>query len=137
MISTSAISGLSDVFDYSQQFKYKWTQNYLSSGIVSVTPGTTTTVEIANGKTIDINVPFEGEGIRGLIIADPCFQSQWITCDFQDTFDMFNHTVELLNAVNAHDDVSFWQVLGDNFYDQTGEATGELPLSIYCTIIDI
>ena len=36
---------------------------------------------------------------------------------------MFNHTVELLNAINSHDDVHYWNILGDNFYDQSGTAS--------------
>ncbi|CAE7413378.1 desi1 [Symbiodinium microadriaticum] len=37
---------------------------------------------------------------------------------------MFDHLTELLNAINAHDDVSYWNILGDNFYDQKGDNTG-------------
>lgn len=59
-----------------------------------------------------------------MIFGDPCFQSEWVVCVFQNQFQIFNRTVELLNAINGHDDVSFWQILGDNFYDQQGDATG-------------
>ena len=37
VISNTTIS--SSLFTYSSQFKYRWTSNYLSTGVVSVTPG--------------------------------------------------------------------------------------------------
>jgi Calcineurin-like phosphoesterase len=66
-----------------------------------------------------------GEGVRGVILADPCFQSEWIVCVYQTKFSTFERTTTLLNAINAHDDVSYFQILGDNFYDQAGEATSQ------------
>lgn len=121
VISNSSIK--SDVLGYSSQFKYKWTSNYLNTGVVSVTPGKSTEVVIDDDHSVFVTIPEQGAAVRGVIVADPCFQSQWIVCAYQDKFQTFNHTIELLNAINAHSDVSFWQILGDNFYDQSGDAT--------------
>lgn len=120
VVSNTTIS--SSLFSYTSQFKYRWTSNYLSTGVVSVTPGKTNTFSV-NGQSIDVFIPSQGDGVRGVIIADPCFQSQWINCLYKDKFSTFNHTTELLNAINAWDDTHFWQILGDNFYDQTGDPT--------------
>ena len=99
VISNTTISS-NDVFSYSEPFKYRWTSNVLNtglhaylldahavlpiayltrylSGVVSISPGQPTDYVI-NGKTISITIPIENEGVRGVIIADPCFQSQWV-----------------------------------------------------------
>jgi hypothetical protein len=110
----------SDLFSYKSQFQYRWTDKYLSTGIVSVTPGVSTNFKIGD-QEVNIMLPAQGAGTRGVILADPCFSSQWIMCVYSQEFQMFNHSLELLNAINAHEDVSYWQVLGDNFYDQEGD----------------
>eukprot|EP01038_Epipyxis_sp_PR26KG_P010933 gene10933-14677_t len=112
----------SDYFSYTSQFKYRWTSKYLSTGIVDVIPGETSKFDLF-GKNIEINLPLQGAGVRGVILADPCFQSEWINCLYKDEFQMFNHTIELLNAMFVHDDMHYWQILGDNFYDQAGDAS--------------
>jgi hypothetical protein len=112
----------SSLFSYKSQFKYRWTDKFLSTGLVSVTPGEKTNFKIA-GQEVNILVPKQGAGTRGVILADPCFTSQWIVCVYSKSFDMFNRSLELLNAINAYDDVSYWQILGDNFYDQEGAAS--------------
>jgi len=89
-----------------------------------VVPGQKTHFSIS-GKDVDILLPEENAGTRGVIIADPCFQSQWIVCVYAQKFQMYNHTLELLNAINANDDISYWQILGDNFYDQVGDASSD------------
>ena len=75
----------SEHFSYSSPFKHRWTQNsligptYLNSGIVTVTPGVKTQLSI-EGQTVNLYLPKDGEGVRGVIIADPCFTSQYILC---------------------------------------------------------
>lgn len=120
VISNSSIS--SNLFSYSSQFKYRWTNNFLSTGILSVTPGEKTKFTIGT-EDFEVFVPARSEGTRGVLIADPCFTSEFIVCLYGNEFKMFNHTIELLNAINAHDDSHFFMILGDNFYDQSGEAT--------------
>lgn len=122
VISNSSID--SDIFTYREQFKYRWTSNYLNTGVVTVKPGAINTFKI-NNQNVDIFVPAENAGVRGVIIADPCFTSEYIVCVYQNKFQMFNHTIELLNAINSHDDTHFWMILGDNFYDQSGLPTAQ------------
>lgn len=109
-----------DIFTYSEPFQYRWTDNVLNTGIVTVTPGEKTSFSIGS-ETVDIFVPAKGEGTRGILIADPCFTSEYIICLYKKPFDIFEHLTSLLNAANAHDDNHFWMILGDNFYDQKGE----------------
>lgn len=54
VVSNATIA--SSLFDYSAQFKYRWTDKYLSTGIISVTPGATTQITVA-GTTLDIRLP--------------------------------------------------------------------------------
>jgi len=111
-----------ELFSYSSSFKYRWTGKYLSTGVVTVNPGEKNKISIA-GKEIDIFLPKEGDGVRGIIIADPCFTSDWIYCGYANKFQTFNHTIEFLNAIGAYNDVHYYQILGDNFYDQAGDAS--------------
>jgi hypothetical protein len=120
VISNTSIP--SQYFTYSDRFKYRWTDKFLSTGIVSVTPGEKTSFNVG-GKNVEVYLPKENEGVRGFIIADPCFTSEWVTCKYQDQYNTFNHVTELLNTLTNKDDISFWQILGDNFYDLAGQAT--------------
>jgi hypothetical protein len=120
VISNSTLSD--ELFTYSSAFKYRWTGKYLSSGIVTINPGEKSKFSVA-GKEIEIFLPKEGEGVRGVIIADPCITSDWIVCGYQNKFQTFERTTQLLNAIGAFDDVHFYQILGDNFYDQSGDAS--------------
>lgn len=120
VISNTTIA--SPYFTYNAPFQYRWTNKILNTGLVTVNPGQATTFNIA-GQTITINLPVENQGTRGIILADPCITSEWIVCLYKDKYNTYDHMGELLNAMNANNDISFWQVLGDNFYDQEGEAT--------------
>lgn len=80
----------SPLFSYTKQFQYKWEaktlgdftkSNYLNTGLVSVTPGASTTFTI-EGQILDISLPLENEGVRGIIISDPCITSRWIYCKY-------------------------------------------------------
>jgi hypothetical protein len=94
-ISDHAIS--SEYFSYSQPFQYKWQSNdvtgtnVLNAGIVTVNPGELTTLMIENQK-VEIFIPAEDAGIRGIIISDPCFQSEWIACRFIPFLQTKNNT---------------------------------------------
>jgi hypothetical protein len=112
----------SPLFSYTEKFMFRWTENYLHTGIVSVKPGEKTSFTIGS-ESFDVFVPTEGEGTRGVLLADPCFTSEFVTCKYGLEFSMFNHTIELLNAINSHEDNHFWMILGDNFYDQSGEVS--------------
>ena len=49
---------------------------------------------------IKINIPIQGEGVRGLIIGDPCYSSEFIICAYKDKFNILNHLTTLINAIN-------------------------------------
>lgn len=91
--------------------------NFLSSAIVELTPGKTNHILVGH-HPLRISLPSQGSGVRGIVLADPCFSSRWITCDFGERWDAFNRTVLLLNALAQKGDVDFFALLGDNFYDQ-------------------
>ena len=107
----------SDIFTYSEPFQYRWTQYYLNTGVTTIIPGQVTTLRVGN-EDIDVYVPSEGDGVRGLVVGDPCFSSEYITCVYRKPFDMFNRSVTIMNELFKHDDIHFWNILGDNFYDQ-------------------
>ena len=113
-----------DIFSYTEAFKYRWTNNVLNTGIVTVIPGEVTTIDIA-GEKFDIRVPAEDAPVRGVIVADPCFSNEFVWCSYGDDFDTYNRSTQLLNAINSHEDNDFWMILGDNFYDVSGEPTAE------------
>ena len=110
----------SDIFTYSEPFQYRWTDNVLNTGIATVTPGQKTSFKIGS-ESFDVFVPAKGEGVRGVLIADPCISSENIICIYKNRFQIYEHLTSLLNAINSHDDVHFWTILGDNFYDQKGD----------------
>jgi hypothetical protein len=122
VVSNSSIAA-NPLFDYSAPFKYRWTDKYLATGIVTLNPGATTNFNIL-GENVNIYLPKENEGVRGVIMADPCFQSEWIVCIYQNSFQTFDRLTGILNAIFAHEkDVHYWQILGDNFNDQQGAAS--------------
>jgi len=115
--SSSAPSGLN--WDVSERFSHYWTDNYIHSKIIDVTPGTTTTLNI-NGQTIDIKIPAENKGTRGIMFADPCIQqSSW--CIYANKYDILGTSTDFLNTVMKMDGMDWWYVVGDNFYDRTGD----------------
>jgi hypothetical protein len=120
VISNSTID--SELFTYSAPFKYRWTNKYLNTGLVNLTPGQNNHFSIA-GKQFDIYLPKENEGVRGLFIADPCFTSEWVDCKYKDDYQTFNHLTEVLNTLSDRSDIAYWQILGDNFYDLAGDAS--------------
>ncbi|CAD7942496.1 unnamed protein product [Amoebophrya sp. A120] len=73
-------------------------------------------------------LPAQGAGITGVFIADPCFVADSITtlidCIYEPEFRLSQRTPTLLRTfVGSMPDVSYWGILGDNFYDRTGDAT--------------
>jgi hypothetical protein len=123
VISTDAPVA-SELFTYSKQFQYRWTNFYLNTGIVTVAPGQISSFTIGE-EIIDIFIPLENSPVRGAIFADPCFSNEFVWCTYGEKFNMLNRSTELLNAINSHQDNNFWMILGDNFYDQSGEPTAQ------------
>jgi hypothetical protein len=52
----------SEYLPYSQRFKYRWTDMFLSSGVVTVVPGVHSNITVA-GTVIDLYVPAAHEGM--------------------------------------------------------------------------
>jgi len=73
-ISTNS-SIVSKFFTYSQPFQYRWTEKILNTGEISLSVGINR-IEIA-GQSFEVFLPAEGEAVRGVMMADPCFQSEW------------------------------------------------------------
>lgn len=117
--SNSTDQPVSDIFTYQSAFQHRWTQFYLSTGIVEVTPGVDTIVDIGYNQTISINLPLEDSSISGVIIADPCVSTEYGSC--VDEFQMPTRLPGILNAMK--DDIDFFQILGDNFYDKLGDVS--------------
>eukprot|EP00471_Norrisiella_sphaerica_P007917 CAMPEP_0184493994 /NCGR_PEP_ID=MMETSP0113_2-20130426/27520_1 /TAXON_ID=91329 /ORGANISM="Norrisiella sphaerica, Strain BC52" /LENGTH=519 /DNA_ID=CAMNT_0026879523 /DNA_START=53 /DNA_END=1609 /DNA_ORIENTATION=- len=116
------------LFTYSEPFRYRWTDKRLSSGLLKVVPGEVTKVSV-EGQDIEIFLPAEGAGVRGVIIADPCFAGNWIPCEFGSKLQTFHRISGFLNTLSEipvdKGGIHFWMILGDNFYDRTGELTSQ------------
>lgn len=112
--------------DYSHQFVYRWTENALHSSMVAVTPGTRQNFSFAGGVTASLWLPAQGAGVAGVLVADPCVHGSKVGCTFGTKFNTTKRLMPLLNAFVSHDDVDFWGILGDNFYDQQGKLTHAL-----------
>eukprot|EP00516_Mucochytrium_quahogii_P008616 CAMPEP_0203748920 /NCGR_PEP_ID=MMETSP0098-20131031/3669_1 /ASSEMBLY_ACC=CAM_ASM_000208 /TAXON_ID=96639 /ORGANISM=" , Strain NY0313808BC1" /LENGTH=539 /DNA_ID=CAMNT_0050637837 /DNA_START=2029 /DNA_END=3645 /DNA_ORIENTATION=- len=98
----------------------------LHSGIVEVTPGVPKKLRIS-GVDISLSIPKEDGATGGIVWADPCSHSKWITCDDGERFKSFYRSYELMNNLAEHDTAfDFFQILGDNFYDQDGRITREM-----------
>ena len=69
---------VSDIFSYSEPFKYRWNSNsligdlYLNTGIISVDAGKKSTLTI-EGQSVDFFIPVENDGTRGIILAGAKF----------------------------------------------------------------
>mmetsp|Transcript_72608 Transcript_72608/g.151574 ORF Transcript_72608/g.151574 Transcript_72608/m.151574 type:complete len:493 (-) Transcript_72608:163-1641(-) len=128
-ITSSPDPPTADFFDYSAQFKYKWTQFYLHSALKAVTPGQATQITLG-GQDITLSLPAKGAGVTGLLIADPCVNSptgkSWVGCRFGDEFKTIENTPTLINTFASGDNIDFWSITGDNFYDRTGEITADV-----------
>ena len=59
------------LFTYSQPFRYRWTQLFLRSGLLTVTPGKETALTI-DGVPVRLRLPRADAGVRGIVFADPC-----------------------------------------------------------------
>lgn len=108
-------------FTYQQQFRYRWTENFLHSALIDLAPGANTIT--IGGQQVVVDLPQEDSGIRGIIWSDPCFSSKWIWCAYARRFQTFNRSISMLNAAFQEASMNFFAILGDNFYDRTGELT--------------
>ncbi|CAK9068800.1 unnamed protein product [Durusdinium trenchii] len=109
--------------EYREAFQYRWTENVLLSSVLTLTPGPNTLT--IDGQEVVIDLPAEDRGIRGVFWADPCFSSRYVNCAFGQTFQTLERSTRMLNAAFEDDSLDLFGVLGDNFYDQSGELTQE------------
>jgi len=103
-------------WEYSKQFTYKWTGNFLHTSIVDVNPGSDTEFYI-DGHSVKIKIPAENRGTSGVMMADVCLSySDW--CKWPK----FNEFTESLNVLAADKTrpIDWWYIGGDNFYDPDG-----------------
>ena len=116
-------------WDYSERFRHRWTQFDLHSSLVEVTGGEMA-VPLGGGVVANVSLPPRGAGIAGVLIADPCVRRSSVTglagCFYASLFETYERTPALLNAFVGHADTTFWGVLGDNWYDRTGETTADI-----------
>lgn len=114
--SSKKPSGLD--WDYSAQFTYMWTDNYIHTALVDVDAGGSTEYNI-DGNKFSIKLPEDGKASRGIVFADPCFTQDGSWCVYGGRFYTFNRMTDLLNAASDNDDIDWWYIGGDNFYDNT------------------
>lgn len=113
------------VASYSSGFLWRWTQLHLESGLVNMTSDdadetVSRTFDLGEGEAVEVSLPAQGKGVRGVILADPCIDSSYVTCKYASVFETKERTPALLEALvgDERNGVSFWGILGDNLYDQ-------------------
>lgn len=117
-----------DFFDYSQRFQHRWTDKFLHSSLKAASQGGETRFDV--GANISVHLPAQGAGIAGLLIADPCVNSpaggNWVGCHFGEKFQTLERIPHLINVFTQHEDIDFWSISGDNFYDRTGAISSDI-----------
>jgi hypothetical protein len=119
VISQSAEPPVEGFFDYSQAFRYKWSDNYLHTAMKQVVPGQATEFDLGSTK-VSVKVPKQGDGVVGVLIADPCVAGSPVGCTYADEFQTADRTPGLINACVGDASTDFWGIYGDNFYDRDG-----------------
>jgi len=109
-------------WSYEGQFQHRWTGNHIKSAVVQVTPGTAQNFNV-EGHTLRIRIPKEDEGSVGMFVADPCirYSAQW--CKYVNEFEVQGTLQKVVNGLAARDELDYWFMIGDNFYDQKGDTT--------------
>ena len=97
---------------------------WLHSGVAKLRAGRN--VLRVGGEAVSIELPAEGAGTAGIVWSDPCFSGRWVNCAMSESWDLFQESHAMLNAVAEDPSVHFIQVLGDNLYDQDGRLTHAL-----------
>jgi hypothetical protein len=109
---------------YSAPFKYRWTDNNVSTAVVQVVPGQKTTLKL-DGHDVQLKIPVEGAGSIGMFVGDPCIRFDPWYCKYAEKFQVKNTMHTVLNAMADHDELDYWMMYGDLFYDQGGSITRE------------
>ena len=138
----SPLEAGADFFTYNRPFQYRWKDKYLHSKLETIITGKTQNTKKFDigGANFTIRYPLENEGVRGIIIADPCFHGAYMGCTFGGKFQTFERSTALLNA--GANDIDYYMILGDNFYDRYGnlsstwydQLTLELKSKLFATV---
>jgi len=95
--------------------------------------------ESGESRSVSFYTPAKGEGVAGILIADPCINEGMGKlvrfCTLWDTFNTIETIPGLLNAFMGrtdHSRIHFWGTLGDNWYDSNGQGSfpGEPDLTL-------
>lgn len=115
-----------DFFDYNEKFYGVEGNNMMTfnlrTALKEVEPGAKCALDIAGEKVI-MNTPKAGARVRGLLFSDPCIRQQLPgpACPLGDTFKVKERFSKAINELVGSDEVDFWGILGDNWYDATGK----------------
>lgn len=138
----SGTDNVDDFFDYNKQFQLAWTKYTLHSTVKEVQKTDTQSFEQTfkiGGSDVKIKLPAQGGRARGLFIADVCFNrlggGNCNAVDFK--WDIEGRFTEAVKALVGSDEIDFWGILGDNFYENmqsNGQVSKKffesLPLSV-------
>lgn len=113
-------AGFMDFFTYNKPFNYVWDQKWLHTTVVPISNETnSTTFSIGDDYNVTISLPKKNKGVRGFLVADPCFNGDYVGCREGAKYQVFDRLTQLLN-VGLTKDVDTWVIIGDNFYDPHG-----------------
>jgi hypothetical protein len=109
-----------DYFQYHAPFQYRWTDRTLYTTLVEVVPGVKTNINVGGAFNITVNYPKRSDYTRGVLVADPCFSSRYMICLFGSILQIDVRLSTLLSALGDNNQMDYFGVLGDNFYDRDG-----------------
>mmetsp|Transcript_91044 Transcript_91044/g.208645 ORF Transcript_91044/g.208645 Transcript_91044/m.208645 type:complete len:607 (-) Transcript_91044:393-2213(-) len=109
-------------WSYQSQFQQRWYQYYLKSAVVGFTPGEATTLTV-EGQRVVVDIPAQGQGTVGLIVADPCISADNY-CIYQNPYNMKGTLQSVINSMSKHR-LDYWMNVGDLFYDLDGTRTND------------
>jgi len=96
----------------------------VSSAVVSIKPGETNTLFL-DGHEVEVKIPVHGAGSIGMLIGDPCIRYDPTWCKYGERFQVKETLYKVLNAMAENDELDYWMMFGDLFYDQSGSITQE------------
>lgn len=88
-------------WSYSAQFRYRWSQYYLHSAVVTIAPGEDNKL-ILGGHEVSVKLPVEGTGSIGLLVGDPCIRYDPRYCKYTKEFQVKRTLQTVLNAMSKH-----------------------------------
>lgn len=113
--STEAISN----FSFSAPFVHSWTDLVLHTTVKEIGPSNIATFSVG-GQQVTVRLPAQGAMARGFFIADPCISSRDLYCPYAEKFQTLTRLVNIVNTVVASNEIDFWGIVGDNFYEAKG-----------------